>query len=125
MRRKYSIKEFKKIVFSLREKFPDITIATDIICGYPTETNDDFKQTMNLMNKIVPDVMNISKYSAMDGTDAAKLKKLSSEIVKKRSKQMANLYYKLSEKRNKFWKNWQGFVFVNEIGKNNTLVCRK
>jgi threonylcarbamoyladenosine tRNA methylthiotransferase CDKAL1 len=124
MRRAYTVKQFIECTDKLREKFPDITLATDIITGFPTETNEDFKKTISLVNKVKFDVINVSKYSSMDKTDASKMKQIASEIIKKRSSELTKSYTDNSFERNKFWQNWQGSVVIDEIGKNNTLIGR-
>ena len=51
MKREYTNEDFCKVVNVLRKKVPGITIATDIICGFPTETEEDFQETMALCKK--------------------------------------------------------------------------
>ena len=92
MNRNYSIKDFKDIINKFRKEIPNITISTDIIVGYPTETEKDFQQTLKLIKQTKPEVLNISKFSSMPNTKASKLKQLSSEIIKERSKQLTELY---------------------------------
>ena len=97
MFRIHTVKNFREIVFEFRNEFPNITISTDIIVGYPTETEEDFQKTLDLMNEIKPEVMNISKYSSRSGTRASKLKQLNSEIIKDRSVRLTELYKKNKE----------------------------
>ena len=63
MRRPYTIEQAKNIITKFRQEFPNITIATDIITGYPTETDDDYNLTLDFIREIRPDVLNLSKYS--------------------------------------------------------------
>ena len=58
-------------------RFPNFTISTDIIVGFPSETEEDFQKTIQLLDETKPDVVNLSKYSARPGTDAAELKQIS------------------------------------------------
>ncbi len=85
MNRNYKVKDFINIVNKFRKNISNITISTDIIVGYPTETEEDFKKSIDLIKKIKPEVLNISKFGARPGTQAAKLKPLKSQIVKERS----------------------------------------
>ncbi|MBT3407136.1 tRNA (N(6)-L-threonylcarbamoyladenosine(37)-C(2))-methylthiotransferase, partial [Candidatus Woesearchaeota archaeon] len=62
MKRKYTSSEFKTIVKNFREAIPEITIATDVICGFPGETKEQFQDTVNLIDEIKPEVMNISRF---------------------------------------------------------------
>jgi len=84
MNRNYKVKNFKKIVNKFRKEIPKINISTDIIIGYPTETEEDFQKTLKLIGEIKPEVLNISKFSSRKGTKASKLKPLKSEIIKER-----------------------------------------
>ena len=60
MNREYGIEEFMEVCDFLLEYIPDITLATDIICGFPTETDEDFEETMKLVEKYKFPVLNIS-----------------------------------------------------------------
>lgn len=124
MRRKYTIEDFMMAVVALRHKYPDLTISTDVICGFPTETERDFLTTMQLIKDIKPDIINISKFSPMDQTEAAKMKLLTTQTVKSRSQKMTALYRKLSTERNRFWIGWKGEVLVDEKGKKSTWIAR-
>ncbi|MEK6848072.1 MAG: tRNA (N(6)-L-threonylcarbamoyladenosine(37)-C(2))-methylthiotransferase [Nanoarchaeota archaeon] len=97
MFRSGSLKEFRNAVLKFREKFPQITIATDIILGYPTETEMDFEQTLELIKETKPQVVNMSAFSSRQGTLASKLKQLPSEIVKQRTRRLNELYWKYRE----------------------------
>lgn len=85
MKRRYSVDDFKKIVAKFRKEIPDICIATDIIIGFPTEDEKDFKQTVKLMREVKPEVLNISKFCPRPDTIAANMKQLPSQEIKKRS----------------------------------------
>lgn len=85
MQRKHTIIEFKDLVHRFRTAIPDIQIATDIICGYPTETEEDFQATLNLLQELQPEVLNISKFTPRPGTRAATLKPHTSQEIKQRT----------------------------------------
>ena len=120
MYRGHNVNIFKKAVYEFRKSIPEITIATDIIVGFPTESNEDFKFTMDLITETEPDIVNISKYSQRSGTVSSKLKNISSDQKKFRSKILHNLSRDISRKRNSLWKGWIGDVYIDEI--TNTLV---
>jgi len=71
---------------------PGITIATDIICGFPYETNENFEETLDLIRKYKFPVINISQFYSRPGTVAAKWKKVDSKEVKRRSTETAKLF---------------------------------
>src|SRR3989338_2087438 len=92
MKRNYKIEEFIEIVKKFRENIPGITISTDIIVGYPTETEEDFQQTIDLVKRLEFEVINISKFASRPRTLASKLKQLPTQIIKQRSVKMTKLY---------------------------------
>ncbi len=97
MKRTGKVEDFILIAEKFRKAFPrtkykDSTIATDIIVGYPTETEEDFDKTLELIKKVKPEVLNISAFSSRPKTQAKNLKPLPSEIIKSRSKKLNELY---------------------------------
>ncbi|MDD5331515.1 MAG: tRNA (N(6)-L-threonylcarbamoyladenosine(37)-C(2))-methylthiotransferase [Candidatus Nanoarchaeia archaeon] len=88
MNRKYKVRDFVGLVNKFRKGVKGINIATDIIVGYPTETEEDFKKTLELIEKIKPEVVNVSKFGPRPYTEAAKLKQLKSQTIKERSKKI-------------------------------------
>jgi len=68
-----------------------INIVTDVIVGYPTETEEDFLETYNLIKILKFDVLNISKFTSHKQTEAFRLKQLRSEVIKERSKRLSIL----------------------------------
>jgi len=100
MNRPYTVEEFKEVVKKLKNEIENLSLATDIIVGYPTETNEDFNLTLNLLKEIKPDVTNISKYNHRPGTKASNLKLLPSNIVVERSKILSTLSSKITLEKN-------------------------
>ena len=91
MGRTHTIKDFKEIVKQFRKEFHNFNIDTDIIVGYPTETEEDFQETLKLIKEIKPEVLNISMFSSRPNTKASKLKQLNSEIIKDRSRRLTKI----------------------------------
>lgn len=117
MKRAYNVSDFIEIIERFRERFPRIQIWTDIIVGYPSESEEDFEQTKSLLKEIEPDWVNISRFSLRSGTEAAKMKQIPTDIKKERSRELSELVRKIVEKVNEKWKNWEGEVLVSEKGK--------
>ncbi|MFH1210131.1 MAG: tRNA (N(6)-L-threonylcarbamoyladenosine(37)-C(2))-methylthiotransferase [archaeon] len=92
MNRKYKVQDFMRVVNEFRKNIPEINISTDIIVGYPNETENDFEETLNLLKKIKPEILNISKFTSRPGTKASRLKQLKTEEIKRRSVMLTNLY---------------------------------
>ena len=125
MNRKYKVKDFKKIVNEFRKQIPEITISTDIICGFPSETEQQFTDSLSLIKEIKPDVLNISRFGARPGTLAEKMpKQVHGSTTKERSTKLTNLFNKIALEKNRSWIGWKGTILFDEIGKNNTLIGR-
>mgnify|MGYP002624232224 CR=1 FL=1 len=73
MNRKYTREEYFKKVEILREKIPDIGLTTDIITGFPGETDEDFNDSLDALKKIKFDLVHSAAYSEREGTPAAKM----------------------------------------------------
>lgn len=115
MKRGHTVNTTKELVTRLKDKVPRITIATDIITGFPSETDEDFEQTLDLISFLEADVVNSSKFSSRPGTAASKLKKLDDDIISSRSEKLHKLIKSIANRRNSEWMNWEGEVLVNEI----------
>lgn len=115
MARGHTVEDFVNVVDSFRKEFPHITVWTDIIVGYPTETEEDFEQTIKLIKETKPDVVNISAYSARPGTKAAKMKQIPTEVKKERTRLLSEIAKQISIDRNKEWLGWSGSVLIDEV----------
>lgn len=92
MNRKYNVEEFKQIVHLLRENFNDVVLTTDIIVGFPGETDDNFEETCANLKQIGFYKMHIFKYSPRKGTKAAVMPgQISSDIKQERSKRLISM----------------------------------
>jgi MiaB-like tRNA modifying enzyme len=114
MKRGHTSETFRGIVKKVKERFENFTISTDIIVGFPSETEEDFQKTITLLDETKPDVVNLSKYSARPGTDAAELKQIDAAEIKRRSKIIFEQINKISIESNKKWIGWKGKVLFDE-----------
>lgn len=124
MNRHYKVEDFRKIINTFRREISEITLSTDIICGFPGEDEKAFEDSLKVIKDIMPDTVNISKFFPRPGTAAARMKQLPSQVVKKRSKKMSNLCKEISLKRNQRWLKWIGEVIVDEKGRNDSWIGR-
>jgi len=124
MNRKYNVHQFKEMVNSFRRYVEDITIATDMIVGFPTETELQFQDSLHLLQDVKPDIVNLARFSSRPYTKAVRMNQVSSNIKKERSKEMNELFQRLSLKNNKNWVGWEGNALIDEIGKDNSFVGR-
>ena len=122
MNRPYTIEDIREKLKSLREKFPYLTISTDIICGFPGETRDDFQQSINLIDFLKPEILNISKFTPRPGTKAKKMKQVSSKEIKARSIELSNIFRDSLSNINEKWKNWQGYLLTLHAGTEENQV---
>lgn len=83
MNRHYTVQEYTEKVDLIRKYFPDANITTDVIVGFPTETEEDFKETYKTCEKIGFGWIHIFPYSKRDGTVASKWKELNDGNIKK------------------------------------------
>jgi MiaB-like tRNA modifying enzyme len=125
MNRKYTIDEFLTIIKQFRKNYPEITISTDVIVGFPTETDEQFQNTINLIKSVKPDINNITRYSARPYTKAKTMKgRIKTEIVKERSKFLTELCNKISKHNNQKYIGKKYNILITEKGKNNTYMGR-
>ncbi|XP_069359115.1 threonylcarbamoyladenosine tRNA methylthiotransferase [Maniola hyperantus] len=92
MKREYTRADFERVVDYLRFKVPGMTIATDIICGFPTETEANFEDTMSLCKKYKFPSLFINQFFPRPGTPAAKMQRVPGQEVKKRTKQLSDFF---------------------------------
>lgn len=119
MKRGHTVKMYKDIVKSFRDRYPDITIGTDIIVGFPGESERDFADTLDLISESKPDIVNCSRYGARPGTSATLLAgRLTTEVAKDRSARVHELATKISRDRNMNWIGWRGSIIIDEISQN-------
>jgi len=125
MKRKYTINEFLKIVKKFRENYPYITISTDIIVGFPSETDEQFDHTVDIIKDVRPDIVNITRYSARPYTKAKEINnRIPTDIAKKRSKLLTNICSDLLKENNKRHIGKKYNILITETGKNDTFVGR-
>ncbi len=124
MKRGHTAKIFLDVVKELRKKIPEITIATDIITGFPSESESDFEETLNLIEESQPDVINSSRYSPRPGTVASKYPRLNTKIVKERSTRLHETIKKTSMSRNQMWYGWNGKILIDELLENGKIQGR-
>ena len=124
MNRLYTIKQIEEIINKFRKQFPNITIATDIIIGYPTETDKDFKKSLEFIKTFKPDVFNLSKFSSHKGTEAEKLKELPIEILNKRNTEIMKAHQETALENKQKFKDKTVKVLINKKMQGNLYEAR-
>jgi len=125
MGRNYTIEDFKEIVYMFRSKIPDLSLSTDIICGFPGETEDQFSDSLHLIDEIKPDVLNISRFWPRPGTEAEKMGgQIHGRETKRRSREMSKLWKRISKENGLKWIGWEGETLIDEIGRTGESIGR-
>jgi threonylcarbamoyladenosine tRNA methylthiotransferase CDKAL1 len=124
MNRLYTIEQAEKIITKFRREIPEVTISTDIIVGYPTETNQDHKKNTEFIKKFKPDVFNLSKMSIHKGTIASKLKPLDIKIINKRTTELMKLHRQTAKQNKEKFLNKTTKVFINKKLQDNLYQAR-
>ena len=124
MNRGHTAEMYLCIVQAFRSKIPDLTLSTDIIVGYPTETADDFEQTLKLVRESKPHVVNISRYFPRPDTPAEKLETLPARTVAERVAVLKEVVEEVQLRLNSEWVGWCGEALVDEVGKHGEMVAR-
>ncbi len=113
MKRQYDVETFNNFVKKIRNRIPQITLSTDIIVGFPGETNYDFDLTVKLLEKNKFDIVNVSKYGDRPFAASSKFEnKIPSDIKKKRSKYLSVKVKEIQLEKNKTWYDWEGDVLI-------------
>ncbi len=117
MRRKYTIEQFKELIMRFREEIPDVGVATDIICGFPGETEEQFSESLRFVEWLRPDMLNISRFWPRPGTEAAAMvNQFPSRVTKDRSRVLDELWWRVNADVNRRWVGWVGDVFLDKLG---------
>lgn len=122
MNRKYDLKYFTQKIDKIRKSIPDISITTDLIIGFPSETEEDFNETIKTLNKIKFTKIHTFPYSKRKGTPAASMKEqINGEIKKQRVHQVIELSNKAELEFYKQNLNKE-YEVVTELRKNNQCI---
>lgn len=123
MNRKYTREDYLKLIEKLRIKVPDITLSTDIIVGFPGETNEDFEETLSLVKEVEYDSAFTFIYSIRKGTPAEKFDNQVEESEKhRRFDLLVSTVNEISEKKNKVYQDRIEKILVDGVSKNNKLM---
>ena len=124
MRRNYKAADFDAIVKTIRKQFKYSTISTDFIVGFPSETEEDFWSSLNLLKTVKPEKVNITRFSSRPGTEASKQKDLVEREKKRRSRIFSDAYHRLAFAKNKELVGKELSVLVTEMGKKGGVIGR-
>lgn len=121
MNRKYTVEHYFKLVERLRKKIPNIALTTDILVGFPSETEDDLEATLELMRRLEFNSSFMYHYNPREGTKAFEFPNRISEDVKiERLQRVINLQQRITEKKMKEKLGTQVTVLLESISKNKS-----
>ena len=119
----YAIERLNEYIDRIRAEIPGVTIETDIIVGYPTETEKDFEMTLDFVRETRPNVVNMSKFWCRPHTPASKLKQLPQEIITDRSAELGRVVRITQKQINDTFVGDVFDVLATELGE-NSINCR-
>jgi MiaB/RimO family radical SAM methylthiotransferase len=100
MKRYYTVKEYENMIQLVKKYVPEMFIATDIIVGFPGETEEAFENTVKLVERLQFDKVHIAKYSVRPHTEAAVMKQLPDSIKKRRTSYLTEIVDEISLQKN-------------------------
>ena len=124
MNRHYTKKEYLDLINYFKKNIKGLTLATDVIVGFPTETEKDFLETVEVLKKCNFDIVNISRFGQRKGIEANNYKDLHGRIKKERSRLVTKICAKIALEKNKKLIGKTKEILLIELGKNNTLIGR-
>ena len=125
MRREYTVADFEAIIDTFRAAFPRLTLSTDVIVGFPGETEEEFEATVDLVRRARPDIVNVTRFSARPGTPAATMPDpIVGWRVKQRSRRLTSLRFAVAREIHQALVGEEVDVLVTEPGKEGTTIAR-
>ncbi len=125
MKRRYSVSDFVGICETFRTQFPDSSISTDIITGFPGERDEQFHSSVELMKEVRPEIINVTRFSAREGTEAFEMEdQVPGWKSKERSRELTKLRMRISLEKNNSLIGTTFRVMTTEHVKKGTTVGR-
>lgn len=125
MGRGYSVDEFEELVARFRRSVPALTLSTDLIIGFPHETEVDHRLSLKLLSRLKPNIVNVTRFSARPGTIAGSMEgQVVSRIAKDRSREVTTLRFKIAAEKNVGRIGERVKALVSETGKKGSMICR-
>ncbi len=120
MNRKYTKAQYLEKIEKVKREIPDISLSTDVIVGFPTETNEDFEETLDVLRRVEFDNIFSFIYSKREGTPAAKLDfVLTDEEIHKNFNRLLEVQNEISKRKNDAYVGRIETVLVDGVSKND------
>jgi len=125
MGRAYTSGSYLEMVRRMRSSINQLTLSTDVITGFPGETEDDHRRTVELMEGLRPNIINVTRFSRRPGTVADIMKgQVPGWISKERSREITRLRFRISSEINASKVGRTFSVLIDEKGKDNSVMAR-
>lgn len=124
MRREYTVEDFWETVSAFKDSFSELYLATDIIVGFPGETREEFEDSCDLVRKIMPDKINLTRFTPMPNTDAKEMDQIDSEEKKRRSRKLTKIHHEVSYEKNLEYVGERAEGLVIKRGEKGGYVAR-
>ncbi|WP_188679675.1 tRNA (N(6)-L-threonylcarbamoyladenosine(37)-C(2))-methylthiotransferase [Thermogymnomonas acidicola] len=124
MNREYTVSDFERIVRMFRERFPDSTLSTDIICGYHSDDEESFENTVRLIERTEPEIINITRFSPRPFTKDFGSKTPPSNVMGRWSRALTELHREISARKMASLVGRTEAIIFAERGKQGTTVGR-
>jgi len=124
MKRRYSREQFLELADKAKSFLGEFSLATDIIAGFPGESEKDFEKTVELLEEVKPDVVNISRFGIRPNTSAEKMPQIDEITKKQRTMLLSKLCSEISFEKNRKLEGRRERILVTEKGKLNSFIGR-
>ncbi|MCQ2105491.1 MAG: MiaB/RimO family radical SAM methylthiotransferase [Fibrobacter sp.] len=126
MNRKHSVQDFVDLAKEITAAYPRFTLSTDLIVGFPGETDQDFEDTLKVLKETRPTVCNITRFVSRPGTPASLMANAVPDAIKhQRSAQLAEAFQQIAQENNSLWIGDTETVTVEKSGyRKGTVIAR-
>jgi len=126
MNRKHTARDYMDLAAQFNKRFSLFTLSTDLIVGFPNETDADFADTLHILNETRPTVCNITRFVSRPGTPASRMENSVPDAIKhKRSAELAESFQKIATENNSRWIGQTETVVVEKKGyRQGTVIAR-
>ena len=124
MGRQYTVRDFCTIIAAFRKRYPEITVMTDMIAGFPGETEEDFSASLDLIRRILPNKVNVTRYSKRPFTPLSQEKDILDSVKKDRSRIMLSCSEQVYAEVNRPWLGREVSFIVTETIRKGSVMAR-
>ncbi len=125
MGRAYTSRGYMEMVQRMRSSLPELTLSTDVITGFPGETDEDHRRTVELIEQLRPNIINVTRFSRRPGTVADTMKgQVPGWVSKERSRELTRSRFRISSEINASKVGRTYTVLIDEKGKGSSVMAR-